>query len=287
MKHAFLIIAHSQYNILQVLVELLDHPQTDIFILIDKKSTMPDNICCKKSKLFLLKDRIDIRWGDISQIKAELLLFKTAFAVGNYSYYHLLSGVDLPIKPINYIVDFFEKNYGAEFVGFESGERWSYKINYYHFFTKYYKSQGCFSSTIDFFRKYLEILVNKFCKRVDDSSIIFKKGTNWCSVTEPFVEYLLSKEKFILKRFRHTMCGDEIFLQTILWNSTFRENIFLPSSEFDSCMREIDWNRGTPYVWGASVDDFTMLSQSKRLFARKFSNDFPDMIQLVRKLAIK
>ena len=73
MKHAFLIIAHSQYNILQVLVELLDHPQTDIFILIDKKSTMPDNICCKKSKLFLLKDRIDIRWGDISQIKAELL----------------------------------------------------------------------------------------------------------------------------------------------------------------------------------------------------------------------
>ena len=37
MKHAFLIIAHSQYNILQVLVELLDHPKTDIFILIDKK----------------------------------------------------------------------------------------------------------------------------------------------------------------------------------------------------------------------------------------------------------
>ena len=83
------------------------------------------------------------------------------------------------------------------------------------------------------------------------------------------------------------MCGDEIFLQTILWNSTFRENIFLPNSEIDSCMREIDWKRGNPYVWGASSDDFKMLTNSDKLFARKFSDDFPDIIRDVRNLVDK
>lgn len=117
MKHAFLIIAHSQYDILKVLVELLDHPNSDIFILIDKKSPLPKNLICRFSTLHLLSKRIDIRWGDISQIKAELLLFKAALSFGGYSYYHLLSGVDLPIKPLNYIFDFFKRNDGKEFVG--------------------------------------------------------------------------------------------------------------------------------------------------------------------------
>lgn len=31
--------------------------------------------------------------------------------------YHLISGTDLPIKTHSYLLDFFEKNYGEEFIG--------------------------------------------------------------------------------------------------------------------------------------------------------------------------
>lgn len=61
MKHAFLIIAHSQYELLSVLVNLLDHPNNDIYILIDKKASLPskDLLTVNKSNLFLL----DKKWG--------------------------------------------------------------------------------------------------------------------------------------------------------------------------------------------------------------------------------
>lgn len=284
MKHAFLIIAHSQYEILKVLVELLDHPNSDIFILIDKKSPLPKNLICRFSTLHLLSKRIDIRWGDISQIKAELLLFKTALSFGGYSYYHLLSGVDLPIKPLNYIFDFFKRNDGKEFVGFEDGEKWWYKVFYYHLFTRYFKLGGKLGKNIDFIRKYSEIVVNKIWKRKPDSNIVFKKGANWCSVTEAFVKYLISKEKFILKRFKYTMCGDEIFLQTILWNSPFKENIYHLNDEYRSNLREVDWKRGDPYVWGSSSEDFELLKNSDKLFARKFSSQFSDIINKIKEL---
>ena len=111
-----------------------------------------------------------------------------------------------------------------------------------------------------------------------------KKGANWCSVTEDFVKYLISKEKFILKRFKYTMCGDEIFLQTILWNSPFKENIYRFNDEYRSNLREVDWKRGNPYVWGSSSEDFELLKNSDKLFARKFSNQFPDIINKIKEL---
>lgn len=52
---------------------------------------------------------MDVRWGDISVVDAEFALFDEAYRRGEYSYYHLLSGVDMPLKTQNYIHRFFEK----------------------------------------------------------------------------------------------------------------------------------------------------------------------------------
>lgn len=38
MKHAFMIMAHNNYNQLTKLLYLLDHPEVEIFLHIDKKS---------------------------------------------------------------------------------------------------------------------------------------------------------------------------------------------------------------------------------------------------------
>lgn len=139
MKHAYLIIAHNEPLILKTLISLIDDKRNDIFLLIDSRSNLiPQNINIspRYSSLYYC-NRVPIYWGDYSQIQAEMLLFETAFKHGPYTYYHLLSGVCLPIKSQDYIHDFLDKNNGKEFVGFIfsdfAKEDINRKISYYHF----------------------------------------------------------------------------------------------------------------------------------------------------------
>ena len=44
-----------------------------------------------------------MRWGDVSVIEAEFRLFEEAANKDKYAYYHLLSGVDMPLKSQNEI----------------------------------------------------------------------------------------------------------------------------------------------------------------------------------------
>ena len=56
---------------------------------------------------------------------------------GNYDYYHLLTGVDLPLKSNDEIDQFFRQNNGAEFISFdrEANETGNFVRRYdgYHF----------------------------------------------------------------------------------------------------------------------------------------------------------
>lgn len=100
-KHAYLIIAHNEYEILKKLIKVLDDERNDIYIHIDKKSKsfkkLKTELVSCYSNIFFTK-RINVTWGGDSQIKCELLLLEEAFKIG-YEYYHLISGVDFPNKP--------------------------------------------------------------------------------------------------------------------------------------------------------------------------------------------
>lgn len=95
-------MAHNNFYILEKLLLLLDDPRNDIYIHIDKKISdfnfgYFQNLC-KASKVRYPQKRINVRWGTQSLVITELLLYKTAVAYESYQYYHLLSGVDLPLK---------------------------------------------------------------------------------------------------------------------------------------------------------------------------------------------
>ena len=118
-KHAYLIIAHTDYRQLLQLVKQLDDVRNDIYTHIDRKASFDDEeIQTSKAGLYILPQRLDARWGDFSLVEVEYLLFETAFSQGNYSYYHLLSGMDLPIKSQDYIHSYCEQHAGMEFIGF-------------------------------------------------------------------------------------------------------------------------------------------------------------------------
>lgn len=138
-KHAFLIMAHNEYDILNKLLLLLDDERNDIFIHYDKKSKLPPLIELKYLNIHVFK-KVDVGWGEDSQIECEMFLFNEAYKKGPFDYYHLLSGVDLPLKSNDYIHDFFDQNKGKEFVGIMDEQSCfiCYKrVCYYYFFVRY------------------------------------------------------------------------------------------------------------------------------------------------------
>lgn len=277
-KHAYLIIAHNNFEILERTLKLLDDEKNDFYIHIDKKIKNFNfekfkNIV-KKSKI-IFTERINVKWGHSSQINCELILLKTAIK-NNYSYYHLLSGVDMPIKSKKEIYNFFESNKGKEFVHFsilENKLKIEKRYIYYHLFPYRFRSSYKYVKYIMkkiekiFFRLQKILKIN----RIRSQKIDFFYGSQWFSITNDFVRYVLLKEKWIQNTFKYTSCCDEVFMQTLIMNSEFKENLY--DKQFDdnhiiSVRRYIDWERGTPYTFRKK--DFKELINSKALFARKF-----------------
>ncbi len=99
--------------------------------------------------------------------------------------------------------------------------------------------------------------------RIKNKEIILKKGTNWFSITNDLAHFVIRKEKEIQEMYRYGWCVDEVFLQTLAYNSKFRNKIV------DDSLRYIDWIRGFPYTF--HEEDFNEIISSNKLFARKFS----------------
>ena len=100
-RHAYLILAHKNPRQLRKLIALLDDPRNDIFVHVDRKATFRSEDwtrTCRHSGLYFLDRRIRVNWGGVSIMRCELALLEAAAARGRYDYYHLLSGMDLPIK---------------------------------------------------------------------------------------------------------------------------------------------------------------------------------------------
>lgn len=275
-KHAFLIIAHDQFELLKILIKMLDDERNDIFIHIDSKVKDFDFNEFLKLPQFsriYFTDRISVTWGDFSQVKAELILLSKAVENENdensYSYFHLLSGADLPIKTNDEIHKFFDENAGKEFIHLSSNEpspSAQSRIRYYHIFRK----------KRNLFYKILAQIALKVQKalgvnRLKKNHLIVQKGTNWFSITHDFANYVVSKRNEIEKIFRYSYCCDEVFLQTMLVNSDFKNSLYMPDCNNDqlACARYIDWERGNPYIF--ITVDFEDLISSPAMFARKFS----------------
>lgn len=266
-KHAYLILAHNEHKLFKLLVQCLDDERNDIFVHIDKKAKVEDFNCnLKKSNIYFLEDRVDASWGDFSLVEAELKLFKQASTRYEYAYYHLISGVDLPIKNQDYIHSYCELHQGTEFIGFAqnvTSKELQWRSQHYFLFSKEFKSCSFFKRTVRALFARLQTLIG-----YRRSNLTIKKGAQWCSITHKFVLYILANERAIRKTFNHTYCPDELFIQTLCWNSDFKNNVYSLEDEFVGCKRYIKWVDGElkPILNG----DILNMRNSSCWFARKF-----------------
>lgn len=284
MKHVYLIIAHQEFPVLETLIETLDYPNNDIVLHLDKKVEYTVQYRPKYSNLYLVPDtkRIDVRWGDCTQIWSELALYNEAHRHGPYDYYHLISGIDLPIKRQSYIHEFFESHKGKIFLGLmPNAWRSQNKIGYYHLFTKNLRSRNL-SAKCEQTSHWIITQIQKVLriKRSIKEFPILVKGANWCSLPQDAVEYILSKEDFIRERFKYTYAADEIYKASILFNSPLCERFYNIEDEYEGCMRLVDFKRGNPYEW--QMKDWNEIIASNKLIARKFTTKNMDLINRIK-----
>lgn len=283
MKHAYLILAHHEFELLQILLSTLDDSRNDIYIHFDKKLSQIPTLQLTHAKLILVQERIDVSWGDVSVVEAEYALFEAAHRKGDYTYYHLLSGVDMPLQTQDDIHHFFTTHQGKEFIGYSQYDTTTEidrKVRKYHFFPKDFRYTGTTVSIIKKGIRALSIRLQYAFKYKRNANIDFKKGTQWVSITHDFVTQVLTKKREVLHLYQHTFCSDEIFIQTLCWNSPFRSQIFNIEDEAIGSQRDICWKDGVLYDW--EDKDIEQLKQSQLLFARKFNGNNKQIIHFLK-----
>ena len=274
-KHAYLIIAHNEYPVLRTLLSMLDDERNDIYLYIDRRSRnlrkSMHHYELSRSKLHIIPNPIKLYWGDISLVEAEFTLLETASANGKYAYYHLLSGVDLPLKNQNYIHDFFDRHAGAEFVGcWETDEHRRdvrRRVGRYYLFTRHLRDKGTLAHALAAPVRNVALGLQKAVRFQRPWDYDFHKGYQWASLTQPCCDYIIKEKKNVMRRFRMTLAPDEIFLPTLVWASPFRRNIYDTADPTRGSQRLVDWERGRPYVWQEA--DFDELMHAPALFAPK------------------
>lgn len=284
-KHAYLIMAHDKPRQLEILLSLLDDPRNDIYLHLDSRlaidlSAFSEQVC--HSNLFFV-ERDAVRWGHSSLVVCELKLLTAAVNKQAYEFYHLLSGADLPLYTQELIHSFFDVHAGEIFLAFDNfvskAER--DRVALYHPFVG---RRGRHRSLSENAKFALDVALEKLqgFLRIDriPAGIEIKKGSQWFSIPDGLACDVVNHSEEIMRMCRYSNCADEVFLQTFVWNSAWRENLFLSGVHLERpmerSMRLIDWEKGGPYTW--TIGDYEELSASEMMFARKFDIDVDERI---------
>lgn len=282
-------MAHNDFDILYEILKALDHERNDIFIHVDKKTKdFPEEklkSAVERGKLYFIP-RINVAWGGYSQIECEMNLMEYAVKEGKHDYYHMSTGATFPLKSVEEILDFFDRNKGYEFIGYDNSKDYSGRVQRYNIFNEIGKAKTKLDQKKAFCRnkfRGLQKRLNYIYKPA--RNIVFKKGFVYWSLTENAVTYALERKREIKKIFKHSFCGDELFMQTIIFHSPYKEKIYDYEHEYESCLRYVkpvqSWN---PAFSGSSVaqtnlletgictEDIQNCTKSDRLFGLKFVN---------------
>jgi hypothetical protein len=285
LKHAYLIMAHNNFDLLKILLKAIDFEHHDIYIHIDLNAGDLDfselKNTCSHSNLYFMQRRTS-NWGTYEQVEVEIALFELAYqAKEDYRYYHLLSGNDFLLKSASSIYNYFESSYPHEFLDFavlegktsdsgilpEVDDCFLNRIKFFHPIVSSSKlGRKNFSRISRLFEIVQTVLLVDRTKHSDYSK--FQKGQNWCSVSQRFVEILMNSyyNGDIYRNYHSGIFVDELYKQTLFINSNLYHTFKI--SEYKSNLRYVDWDRGEPYTFkNSDVKELSLLDDF--LFVRK------------------
>jgi len=264
MRIAHLLLVHELNNQLQRLVQKLQHANADIYIHIDLKTPIEQFEPLKKiPQVYFINARVKVYWGAFSIVQATLNGFEQILSSGKeYGYVNLLSGQDYPLQSTEFIHDFFANHPGNAFMEYYPvNEVWTEAIPR---ITRYHLANFAFAG-----RYAVEKWINKIMpQRKLPYKLVAVGRSQWFSIAPKFATYILDYCKthpHIVTFFKLSWAPDELFFQTILYNSKYKNEMV------NNNLRYIDWSQGNASPKTLTLEDLPAIMESGKLFGRKFN----------------
>jgi hypothetical protein len=289
MKHAILITAYKNYHHLEEIIQCFD-ANFEVYIHLDKKSKISEwelRDLRKYDTVKLVEQKYKVNWGGFNHLKSILYLAEQALKNKENQYFHLITGHDFPIKKCAFFMEFFNKNSNTEFINYFNfpdatsgwlGNNGLDRIEYYNFHDIWnFKIHKQYEKIMLLIRLQKRL---GFKRTISSNMPKLYGGSTYWSLSRGCVSYVIAftqNNKWVLNRFKHTLCAEEFYFQTVIMNSDFADKVV------NDNLRYIDWearNGNNPAVLDEA--DFEKLKETQAVFARKF--DSPQSMGLLNKI---
>jgi len=287
MKIAYLLLANNQPLHLSRLINRLNHTGTRFFVHVDKSSDLREFAnYLHGSSATLIRPRLSSPWGGLGIVKATLSGIKAIIRSGfDYDYIVLISGNDYPIKPNKFISEFLSANNQSSNYIYCHVMNPGIDHEEFRRIQKYFVRVG--SNLIIYPGQNASItlaekLTQRFCKLLFGNyprqfipGVVPVFGSQWWALNNKAIKFIatyLDDNPEFLKYFRYSFVPDEMFFQTILYG-TGNEEIMqtIVAESHDSRLTFTHWDRPDElYGQALTLNDFSSLKDSTKLFARKF-----------------
>jgi hypothetical protein len=266
MKQVFLIHAHKDLAQLNALVAQLCDPEFIVYVNLDRKSPLDPTRVHPAARL--VARRIDVRWGCFSQVRATLnSLREIVDAVPGFDKVVFLSAQDFPLLPNALLKQELAKLAGRELIDAAplGPDGWPVAFRYQYF----YREGGARAERLAcaLANRALRLLR---LRRPRPAGLEPWGGSQWWALSRECAEELLARvarNPAITLPFRTVLCPDEMFFQTLVMNSRFRERV-LPTN-----FRYIQWpEHGARNPKVLDLADFERIRASDAHFCRKLDS---------------
>lgn len=257
---AILITAYKNQDYLKKLIRFFSI-KYKVYVHLDKKSKIQRDSSLLNKNVTVIKKYI-VNWGGLNHLLAILDLLEMALSDEQVKYIHIISGQDIPVKPL------------ADFSNFEDDSNIYMECNNVNDIKnpkiKWRYTIGTMFPNMDNRKKWIQIInyfhnIGNRRNKIDNFVDIYK-GLVWCSFPASAGKYILkycNNEKF-MQEWKRITIPEEFFFQTILKNSNFSSRIK------NNNLRYNDWHyRNGSEPAFLDTTDIKKIEGGNYFFARK------------------
>ena len=282
---AVIVLAHRNPDQVADLLGRLTHPRVRIYFHLDARTPADPfrrEIASRApgADLSWLPRRPSL-WGGIEVVDATLEGMRRALADG-CAYVVLVSGQDLPVWPVEEIVDFYRERADRTFLEFFAlpDERWRlggrYRTDFYTF-TLRGRRETHVPRPVDVAMSWKGRVLNELLglrvlslppRRFPGCARPFG-GSQWWNMSTSAVRWVLDfleSNPGYRRYHEHTLLPDELFFQSILAGTAFADEHALVNDS----LRFVTWEAGARHPRTLGVRDLPGILASGKPFARKF-----------------
>ncbi len=264
----FLIQAHKDIAQLNALVEQLQDEDFVVYVNLDRKCALDPAAVHPGARL--VADRVDVHWGTFSQVQAVLnSLAQIVAEVPAFDKVLFLSAQDFPLLSNAALKEALAALAGRELldtvaIGPAPGQ-WAADYRYQYFYP----------ARASRLQRVACALANRLLRAAGATrrlpgGLRPYGGSSWWALSRDCVRMLLgrvAREPGLARFFRRAACPDEMFFQTLVMDSPFRERVL------GSNFRYVQWpEHGARNPKVLDEGDFERIVASRAHFCRKLDS---------------